>query len=108
MRHAREVETRVAREEALSTGAFFGPGPVEIGMQLEDKAYENWRKWALQETEALRQLNNAAYTGTGGEEDGSAELEPLAADAPELQEVSAAVPGSERGQEAKGGSVVHA
>ena len=48
-RHAQEVEQRVAREEALASGAFFGQGPLEIGNYLEDKQYEDWRKWAEKE-----------------------------------------------------------
>ena len=64
VRHQLEIERRVAREEALATGAFFGPGPNEIGMRLEDKQFEEWKKWALAETERMNQLRTSAYTGS--------------------------------------------
>ena len=41
-----DVERRVAKEEALATGAFFGKSMVQIGGELEDKAYEEWREFA--------------------------------------------------------------
>jgi len=105
VRHAQEHEARIAREEALSAGSFFGPGPIEIGMQLEDKEYEGWRKWADKEIMALQHLNGSAYTGTETEEAGFGESEELESDA--LQEISESVPGSRRGQDAMGGSALH-
>lgn len=67
-RHQKEVEARVAREESLAVGAYFGLGPVEVGEQLEEKAYEKWKEWAIKETLALRALGDSSYTGT---EDGA-------------------------------------
>ncbi|KAI7363048.1 hypothetical protein KC328_g18941, partial [Hortaea werneckii] len=67
-RHYLETSTRVAREEALAVGAFFGPGPVEIGMHLENQAYEGWKAWAEKEVAAMKQMAGAAYTGTENEE----------------------------------------
>jgi len=105
IRHAREVEDRVAREEAQASGSLFGPGPLEIGMKLEDQQYEHWREWAAKEIEAQKQLQGSAYTGTEAEGADSGVLnDPEAED---LQEVSDAVPASRAGQEAKGGSAVH-
>jgi small subunit ribosomal protein S23 len=108
-RHAQETEVRVAREEALASGAFFGPGPNEVGMKLEDKQYEHWKAWAKKEAEALAQLQAASYTGV--------EVEGAAADAvlepgdemgmEELQAVSESVPASKAGQDALGGVAVH-
>ncbi|KAK0337917.1 mitochondrial ribosomal small subunit component [Friedmanniomyces endolithicus] len=63
--HYTETSLRVAREEALATGAFFGPGPLEIGMMLEDRQYDGWRQWAEKEIVALKQLQGSAYTGQG-------------------------------------------
>ncbi|KAK5116727.1 hypothetical protein LTR62_007401 [Meristemomyces frigidus] len=103
LRHAQETELRVAREEALSTGAFFGPGPNEIGMQLEDKQYENWRAWAVKEIAALKQLQGSAYTGMEVEAAGDGSAEGQA----EVEAVGDSVPASKRGQEARGGSAVH-
>ena len=100
-RHAREIERRVAREEALSTGAFFGAGPLEIGMRLEDGAYEHWRAWAKREIEAQRQLQGSAYTGTENEE---AEAE--AAGREEVGESESVAGVDSRGQRAEGGAAV--
>jgi small subunit ribosomal protein S23 len=60
IRHQEEVERRVAREEALSTGAYFGKSALEIGMQLEDKEYEAWKVWALNEIALISQHRDAA------------------------------------------------
>ena len=96
---------RVAREEALSTGAFFGLGPLEIGIKLEDQAYENWREWAGKQIEAARQAQGAAYTGTEVEDAEEAKTE--GEDEELLQEVGESVPASKKGQEARGGIAVH-
>lgn len=104
VRHAREIEVRVAREEALSTGAMFGPGPLEIGMKLEDKAYEDWKEWAIKEIASLKQLQGSAYTGTESED---SEAEPTEESEAEVQEVAASVPASRRGQTAQGGTAIH-
>jgi len=65
LRHAEEVERRVAREEALWTGATFGKGALEVGMELEDKTYERWKTWAISEVEAIQRQKDSAYTGVG-------------------------------------------
>jgi small subunit ribosomal protein S23 len=76
LRHEEEVERRVAREEALWTGAYFGKSALEVGMELEDKTYESWKAWATKEVEAIDLQRNAAYTGLGtGSEDEVAEVE---------------------------------
>jgi small subunit ribosomal protein S23 len=62
LRHEEDVERRVAKEEALSTGAYFGKSTLEIGMELEDQAYEEWKAWAVKEVELLEQQKDAAYT----------------------------------------------
>ncbi|WPH01911.1 Hypothetical protein R9X50_00476500 [Acrodontium crateriforme] len=72
IRHFRETEQRVAREEALATGAFFGLGPIEVGMKIEDQHYDNWKIWAEKEITKQQQLQGSAYTGTEIEEDDSA------------------------------------
>lgn len=63
IRHQEDVERRVAKEEALSTGAYFGKSVLEIGMELEDKIYEDWKAWATEEITVIEQQRNAAYTG---------------------------------------------
>ena len=78
LRHEEEVERRVAKEEALWVGATFGKGPLEVGMELEDKAYEGWRKWALEEIQTMERMRDSAYTGIGTKnaDDGSSDLDP--------------------------------
>ena len=68
-RQAEEIERRVAKEEALSTGAYFGKGVLEVGMELEDQAHEAWKKWALEQLEAIKLQKAGAYTGVGTGED---------------------------------------
>lgn len=65
LRHEEEVERRVAKEEALWVGASFGKGMLEVGMELEDKAYEGWKEWAELEIQAMERRRDAAYTGVG-------------------------------------------
>lgn len=135
-RHSREIERRVAREEAEATGAFFGLGPLEVGMQLEDEAYKEWVDWAKKETEALKQLAQGAAGGATSvagaedpENDAGVRVEALEQDAAgaevegrkapdtggreaameelNVREVAGSVPGSRRGQTALGGQAVH-
>ncbi|PBP19509.1 37S ribosomal protein Rsm25 [Diplocarpon rosae] len=63
LRHEEEVERRVQREEALWTGAYFGKGVLEVGMELEDKSYESWKTWASKEVSTMNTQRDAAYTG---------------------------------------------
>lgn len=95
-RHREDVERRVAKEEALAVGAYFGKGPNEIGMELEDQQYENWKAWAMQQIEKLKQQSEAAYAGSAVEE--TSEEEGAA-----LEEMADEVPGSQAGQQAFGG-----
>lgn len=63
-RHLEDVERRVAKEEAMHVGAWFGPGPLEISMQLENKIFNNWKTWALEQVEIENQRSASQYTGT--------------------------------------------
>lgn len=69
LRHEEEVERRIAKEEAMWTGAYFGKGILEVGMELEDKTYESWKAWANKEVEAIDRQRDAAYTGVGAGDD---------------------------------------
>lgn len=91
LRHEEEVERRIAKEEAMSTGAYFGKGALEVGMELEDKAYEQWKEWATQEVETMERQRSAAYTGIGTENDDSGQIEEVEEDAEEDPAVAAAV-----------------
>ena len=77
-------------------------------MQLEDKAYEDWKEWARTETEALRQLRSSSYTGSGEGDEAAAETEIVdpSGQQEELQAVSNSVPATNKGQTARGGAVV--
>lgn len=66
LRLQEDVERRVAKEEALATGAYFGKSALEIGMGLEDKQYERWRSWASKRMTENKQRQFAAYGGGGG------------------------------------------
>jgi small subunit ribosomal protein S23 len=76
LRHEEEVERRVAKEEALWVGATFGKGALEVGMELEDKTYEEWKVWAEEEVQAAARARDTAYTGIGtaNPDDGGADL----------------------------------
>jgi small subunit ribosomal protein S23 len=75
LRQEEEVERRVAKDEALWVGAYFGKSVLEVGAELEDKTYESWKAWATKEVEAIERQRDAAYTGVGtdNEDDGSSE-----------------------------------
>lgn len=91
-------------EEARAYGAFFGKGPLEVGMELEDQQYANWVEWAKAENMALAAQASNAYTGD--EADNSA-AETVVGDAEELQEVAGSIPSSSAGQTAMGGAALH-
>ncbi|KAF2430732.1 mitochondrial ribosomal protein [Tothia fuscella] len=67
-RHFEAVEQQVAKEEALAYGAYFGKGPNEISMGLEDRQFEDWKEWAIKQTEREKQIAGAAYSGNVEEE----------------------------------------
>ncbi|EFY88197.1 mitochondrial ribosomal small subunit component [Metarhizium acridum] len=50
LRQEEEIEKRVAVEEAKHVGAYFGKSRLDVGMQLEDQEFENWKIWAGKET----------------------------------------------------------
>ncbi|KAI9716032.1 MAG: mitochondrial ribosomal small subunit component [Chrysothrix sp. TS-e1954] len=63
VRHHDAVESRVAAEEALATGANFGPTALDVGMELENRTYERWKGWAKGQVTIIEQARSAAYTG---------------------------------------------
>ena len=62
-----DVRRRVAKEEALATGAYFHKSTLEVGMEIEDKQYEGWKEWAIKQVKELEQRQNAMYTGQDNE-----------------------------------------
>lgn len=71
LRHQEDVERRIAREEAMMYGAYFGKTTLQVGMELEDKQFEDWKRWAQEETVKMELVRNQAYTSFG-----DSELEP--------------------------------
>ncbi|GAB7346578.1 hypothetical protein MBLNU457_5766t1 [Dothideomycetes sp. NU457] len=103
LRHTEDIERRVAKEEAMYVGAVFAKGPLEIGMELEDKAWDHWREWAKKEVEASRQMAATAYTGLENED-----AMPLLEDTDTLaamDDLDDTVPA--QGQDAFGGAIIH-
>jgi small subunit ribosomal protein S23 len=71
------VERRVAKEEALSTGAYFGNSTLEVGMEMEDQAYEEWKAWAMKEIEVLERQKDAVYTNFETADDNDTTIPPI-------------------------------
>ena len=72
-RHLAEVRTRIAREEAQHVGAYFGKGPLEIGMELEDKSWESWKRWAGQQIDDEQAMRAQMFSGQAAENETSIE-----------------------------------
>ena len=98
-----DVERRVAKEEAMSTGAYFGKSALEIGMELEDKEHERWKRWATKEIAVAEQRQAAMYTGGVESSETSVDSDPAEYEAA-FEEDSAQIPA--QGQSALGGAVV--
>ncbi|KAL9026377.1 MAG: hypothetical protein Q9196_004947 [Gyalolechia fulgens] len=67
MRLQQDIERRVAKEEAMATGAYFGKTTLQIGMELEDKIFEEWKAWAARQAIQMEQRQAAMYTGGNNE-----------------------------------------
>lgn len=84
LRQEEEIEKRIAIEEARYVGAYFGKTRLDIGMQLEDQEFENWKIWAGKET-ASREARASSDIETFGLEE-----EDVAVEAAEAQPAPAA------------------
>lgn len=62
-RHLSEIRSRIAKEEAQHVGAYFAKGPLEIGMALEDKSWENWKTWAATQIEDDQAMRAQMFSG---------------------------------------------
>ena len=102
LRLQEDVERRVAKEEAQATGAYFGKSMLEIGMELEDRVFEEWKEWAANEVVQSEQKRAAMYTGLNNES------KTMFSDDPEteaaVQEVGDSI--SAKGREPLGGAMV--
>ncbi|KAL8687559.1 MAG: hypothetical protein Q9218_006303 [Villophora microphyllina] len=95
-----DIERRIAKEEAMATGAYFGKTVLQVGMQLEDKVFEEWKTWATAEVIKQEQKRAAMYTGVDNE---SAALSEKGSETEAvLSELKASIPA--QGQEAFGGA----
>ncbi|KAF2872326.1 mitochondrial ribosomal protein S25-domain-containing protein [Massariosphaeria phaeospora] len=103
-RHLEDIRRRVAKEEALHVGAYFGKGPLAIGMELEDRSWEKWKIWAAKQVE--QEQNMRAQMFTGPQDNDGDELTEPELDAA-VEEVQGSVPDSKAGQLAMGGAAVH-
>lgn len=65
LRLQEDIERRVAAEEAQATGANFGPTYHQIGMELENKEYENWKQWAKIEANIVEQSSPSSDEAEG-------------------------------------------
>ncbi|KAF1960452.1 37S ribosomal protein Rsm25 [Byssothecium circinans] len=105
-RHLEDLRRRVAKEEALYVGAYFGKGPLEIGMELEDRTWESWKRWAGKQIEDEEATRAQMFSGPqAGSEAGDAMTETELEAA--VDEVQPAVPHSKEGQPALGGVLAH-
>lgn len=73
-RHLNEIRSRIAREEAMHVGAYFGKGPLDVGMELEDRAWENWKAWANQQIEEEQSMRAQMFSGPQNEDAGVGDL----------------------------------
>ncbi|KAL8711595.1 MAG: hypothetical protein Q9220_004005 [cf. Caloplaca sp. 1 TL-2023] len=102
MRLQQDVERRVAKEEAMATGAYFGKSVLQVGMEQEDKMFEEWKAWAEAQVVDQEQRRAAMYTGVDSAE-GAMPEEEGEVDAM-LGELEGSIPA--KGQEALGGAAV--
>ncbi len=68
LRQEEEIEARIAEEEARAVGGYFGKTRLHVGMELEDRQYERWKKWAETEIGRLKLAQSQAYTSFGDPE----------------------------------------
>jgi small subunit ribosomal protein S23 len=108
-RHLSEVRVRIAKEEAMHVGAYFGKGPLEVGMALEDRAWDNWKAWAAQQIEEEQSMRAQMFSGPQNEDAGvsalsTAEFENAVTD---LAPMAAATPNTPSSAPPRGGVAAH-
>lgn len=104
-RHLDEIQSRIAKEEALYVGAYFGKGPLQVGMELEDRTWESWKAWATRQIEDEQATRAQLFSGQtedgpGGDMDGS-ELDEA------VQELQQSAPNTPQSRAPLGGVVAH-
>ncbi|KAI0205706.1 mitochondrial ribosomal protein S25 [Astrocystis sublimbata] len=90
LRHMEDVERRIAKEEAMKVGAYFGMGSNQVSMHLENQEYEFWKKWAGRQIIDIQAEKDAAYTNFGDTEEADADslAEELTDDIPYVPDAS--------------------
>lgn len=86
----------------MATGAYFHKSTLEVGMELEDKQFEEWKAWGTKEVQLAEQRRNAMYTGQENQAMDVSANDPETAAA--LDEIGDAIPA--QGQSAQGGAPV--
>lgn len=107
-RHLSEIRSRIAKEEAQHVGAYFGKGPLEVGMELEDQSWENWKKWAASQIDDEQAMRAQMFSGQ--QDDGmstTAEMNPAEYDQA-IEELQSNVPNTPQSQPPRGGAPAHA
>ncbi|KAK3344860.1 mitochondrial ribosomal protein [Neurospora tetraspora] len=76
LRQLEQMERRIAAEEARMVGGYFGKDLLAVGMELENRTYESWKKWATTEIARQESARASMYTNVvdnsaleGAEED---------------------------------------
>ena len=105
-RHLSEIRSRIAKEEALHVGAYFGKGPLEIGMELEDRQWENWKAWAAKQIEDEQAMRAQMFSGQQNEGAG-ADMSSNEYDQA-IEELQPVAPNNPQGKSPLGGVAAHA
>ena len=53
LRHRQQLEQRIAYEEAMHVGAYFGQLRLDISMKIEDQVRSDWLAWADNELQSI-------------------------------------------------------
>lgn len=68
IRQSEEIERRIALEEARMVGAYFGKNRLQVSLEIEDKTYESWKRWAQAETSKIQSARESAYANFGSDD----------------------------------------
>lgn len=67
IRQQEQITKRIAIEEARIVGGYFGKSRLEVGMELEDRMYDIWKKWAEKQLKKAEAERGSAYQSFGSE-----------------------------------------
>ncbi|KAI2622849.1 mitochondrial ribosomal protein S25 [Xylaria nigripes] len=69
LRQTEDIERRIAKEEAMKVGAYFGKSAIQVSMEIEDRQFDYWKKWAGRQIQKVQAEQDAAYTNFGAAEE---------------------------------------